>query len=124
MFTIRSERVFDWPVTVTFPGDDGGTVEQVFTARFRVGRIDDMRALLGGAGADAQSGRKLLEDTLVGWSGVVDEAGEPVPFGDEFKGQLLGDVFVLTALSRALARCLAGAVEKNSARPGATGRAG
>lgn len=48
------------------------------------------------ASRDAQAGGDgaMLSEVLAGWSGIVDEGGAPVPFGDEARDAVLSIPYV------------------------------
>lgn len=76
-FIRKKVKTFKWPVSVEEP-TDGGTFEtSTFDATFkRVGRAEFSK--LG-----SKSDLELLKAVLVGWEGIDDEAGKPIPFSLE-----------------------------------------
>lgn len=105
-FVFVREFTFDWPVTVRVPAAGKHEVRR-FTATFRL--IAPKRAAEWGGDV-----RGLIEDVLVGWEGVTDEAGRPVPCTPDTKRALLDVPFVLVGLAEAYAEALAGGAERKN----------
>jgi len=111
-FILAKEPRWTWPVKVRVPVDGGRHEEQVFEATFRL--IDDANREALFADRDAVAGsRAFLEAAIVGWSGVTDEKGTPIPFAPSTLAQLVRIPFVLAALSEAYAEGIAGAARRN-----------
>ena len=106
MFVLADTPTFRWPVRVRVPGDqqhdDAG-----FVARFRVLSV----TRLTDAGLPA---RELMREALIGWDGVIDEHGTPVPFGEAARDALLELPYVVAALAEAYAEALAGGAERKN----------
>jgi hypothetical protein len=52
--------------------------------------------------------RDFLRDSLVGWDGLVDDDGKPVPFSQGTRDALIGLSFVQDALGRAVMEAMRG----------------
>ncbi len=98
MFRVVEKFMFAAPVEVVVPGGE----KQTFEAHFRVG-CEDLEALQNPDAVD-----EALARTWTGWSGVVDEDGEEVPFDPGMRDRLLRFPFVRLAVIRALAAALGG----------------
>ena len=125
MFKFAKKREVLWPVTIMVPVDDGKTAEQQFTVRFRLMTKSEMTdALAETVDEDmskvfaAQDAR--LVDHVVGWSGLVDETGDELPFTSSALNALLDVPYVRSAIEGALWEASRGAPAKNSS-PGHVG---
>ena len=98
MFRVVEKFGFAVPVEVVLPDGE----KQPFEARFSVGS-EDLEELQDPAAIDA-----ALARVWTGWSGVVDENGEEVPFDEATRDRLLLFPFVRVAIIRALAAALGG----------------
>lgn len=105
-FVFVRDFTFDWPVTVRVPAAGKHEVRR-FTATFRLLPGERVAALQGDA-------RQLIEEALLGWDGVTDEAGRPIPCEAEAKRALLDLPFVLVGLAEAYAEALAGGAERKN----------
>jgi hypothetical protein len=102
MFVLMKEHRFSWPVAFDVPMEHGARVAQGFTARFRVlpqSRIEDINLRPA----------ELMAEAVVGWEGVLDEAGQPVPFSAATLADLLDIPFILVGLAQAYADAVSGA---------------
>ena len=113
MFVISQSTTYTWPVTVEFPANGGKTERQSFDAEFkRVSqtRINEIRERIEkGDITDPE----LARDVLVGWEGVNDANGDPVPFGERSRDQLLDVPLVASAVVLAWLGSLTGIKRKN-----------
>jgi len=74
MFKINPNPTFPATVKITVPGGQPTPIEFVFKHKTRAGLAEWMQHMEGKADAD------LVGEYIAGWSGVFDDAGEPVPF--------------------------------------------
>lgn len=109
MFKLKTNVEFAWPVKVQVP-TDGRHVEQPFTARFK--QVDRSRFVDLNNG-DAEEETNLLREVLIGWDGIGDENGEPIPFSEQTRDQLLEIPYVRTAIVEAFFEGIAGRKRKN-----------
>lgn len=106
MFVLAEKPTFRWPVRVRAPADQRHE-EAGFVAHFAV--------LPASRLADATvPARELMREALIGWEGVVDPAGLPVPFSERARDALLELPFAVAALAAAYADALAGAAERKN----------
>lgn len=110
MFRVqRHDEPMRWPVHVHVPRDGGLHDRQQFTAHFRL--LDRQRLGRLAAQGDAE----LLREAWVGWGeDLRGEDGEPLPYADETREDLLRITYVLRAVTDAYYEFLAGAPRKNS----------
>ena len=95
MFKKAAVRRITWPVTVNIPQDDGKTQAAEFDCEFELLGIREHDDLIG-------SGADLLVRVLVGWSRLMNEAGDaPVDFSEAEKAAMLDIAYVRAALTQA-----------------------
>ena len=111
MFTLKKDLTFRQPVRVRPPGAIDEPAQE-FTAILRQLPVSRLAALAAGGGSLDEL-QATLREVLVGWDGVVDETGEPVPFSAERAQELLEIPAVLRALAEAMATGLADLRQKN-----------
>jgi hypothetical protein len=123
---LTQSPTYKWPVKITIPTDDG-TATFTFHAEFRrlkqsrlTELIDASQRKARGEEIDADldmNDLELLSEFIVGWSDVLDDDGEQVPFD---RGNLAKLAELATAPNQILeqyAASLRGAKVKNSKAP-------
>ncbi|MEA3265209.1 MAG: hypothetical protein U9R07_17190 [Pseudomonadota bacterium] len=105
MFKLSADPRFTHEVKVQVPVD-GGHKEQSFKATFRVLPLDQLTAEDEDASSDDQSQVNTLRKVVVGLDDLVDDAGEPVPYSDEIRDQLIGVPYVRIALMQTYIRAI------------------
>lgn len=105
MLKIVNNPEFSHEVTVRVPVD-GGFVDQTFTARFRVVDWSGLKDL------DVPP-EEQLRRVWIGWEGIEDEAGKPLPFSDAARDRLIGMLFVQVAVLRTYVDAIRGATRGN-----------
>lgn len=113
MFVISQTSSYKWPVAVEFPIDGGRVEKQSFDAEFRrlsQTRIEEIRKLIEDGGI---TDRDFAREVLIGWNGVIDGNGDPVPFSEATRDALLDVPLVSASIIRAFMESLAGARRKN-----------
>ena len=106
-FVLKKTASYKWEVKVEVPVDGNQFETQAFEAVFKKISRSAFNNLVD-KGDDA-----LVGEILLGWDGVTDEAGKPVPFTEKNKQQFCDDPYVLRALISAYADSLTGASAKN-----------
>ena len=91
-FTLQQKPTYSWPVPLVIPTDDGQRVKSNFDAEFRRLSQTRINEIVRLAKATERSRSYEEEDELLdqdaarellaGWSGIVDEKGEEIPFGE------------------------------------------
>jgi hypothetical protein len=109
MFKIVSSAEFSWPIKVQVPVD-GRHAEQVFSARFKKVDRDRLVELQSG---DPDAEEAFLSEVVVGWEGVGDEQGNPLPFTPENRRLLLNVPYARTAVIEGYFEALGGRRRKN-----------
>lgn len=98
MFKITNEPQFTHSVIACVPVD-GGFDEQSFKATFRVLDADKL-----GTDGSVQGQIEDLRRLIVKLDDLVDEQGQPVPYSDALRDQLIGLPYVRIALVEAYTR--------------------
>lgn len=107
-FVRKKVKTFKWPVEVSEPSEDrpGEFDKSEFTAVFKRVKFSELESL------GEESGLPLLKKVLVGWEGVEDEEGKPVPFSSKELESFADDVdwlkAVLTAYTKTYSEAEAG----------------
>lgn len=104
-----------WPVKIRIEPVNGDPVDAEFNAHFRVLPDPEVDTL-------SKSGdMALLDRVLIGWDGVVDDAGEPIEFSDLGKAYFCSFASIRVVLIESYFKSLAEAARKNSKRQLANG---
>jgi hypothetical protein len=124
-FVLKQSSSYVWPVTVKLPISGGKFEKQTFDAEFkrlpqaRINKIQiEVQARIKSserneATDDSISDQTIAEELLIGWSGVLDEDGDEVPFSESMKQQLLDIPTMATAIIVAYFDSLTGTKTKN-----------
>lgn len=96
MLKIGHSESFWYPVKVTIVGEDGQSTTHDFEAKFK--RLD--RESLNRVMATPDD-LAVMRENLLGWRGVVNDDGNPLPFTDDNRAALLNLWPVLPAMAKA-----------------------
>lgn len=113
-----TEGTYKWPVPVMIPVDGGKFKKEEFTAVFKRYRKDAIPtasedvAVDEGA-VDEERGIEFFKATLVGWSGIKDDAGEEIPYSEEKLIEFLEVPVFTSAVVNAYQTSMGMAKEKN-----------
>ncbi|MGA0447590.1 MAG: hypothetical protein ACO3M2_12370 [Pseudohongiellaceae bacterium] len=99
---LKQKEPYTWPIKITLPTDGGKRVTETFTGTFawiKQSRIDELkrlaeRAEVGRFSPDAEDAEDLTNisacrEVLVGWSDVLDDDGDEVPFSSQAFNDLI-----------------------------------
>jgi hypothetical protein len=96
---LKQKEPYRWPLKITLPADDGKRLTESFTGVFAwvsQSRIEEIRRTVRlqsmGIGDDDQQqidDITAAKEVMVGWSDVLDDEGDEVPFSDRALDQLL-----------------------------------
>jgi hypothetical protein len=121
-FKLQQSATYVWPVKIVLPIDGGKRLTETFDATFRRlpqsrineiiklarlqerGRLDDDQEL-----EDQDAAREIM----VGWDGVEDDDGKPIPFSEKAVKELLEIPTVAGQIVKAWFGSLAEAKRKN-----------
>lgn len=82
-YTRTKATSYRWPVKTLHPTDGGVQIEETFDGVFR--RVTRPEAqTLAEKGDEA-----LVRGVLIGWSGILDESGEELPFSEALRDELM-----------------------------------
>jgi hypothetical protein len=109
MFKLTTDPRVHWPVRVRVPVDGGGHRVDTFTVEFRIIGRDRLNELH----AQDTTREAMLREVVVGWSELVNDKGEPLPFLSSTLGLILDVPYVASALLEAYAEALSGGARKN-----------
>ena len=109
MFKLLQNPEFTHTVKVQTPVN-GGHETQTFQARFRAISVSETEQhnTLTREGTNA-----YLREIFVGWEGVTDDQGEPMPFNDETRDRMIDIPFVRVALLESYNAAMMGAKRGN-----------
>ena len=119
MIRIAKDHVVrDWEVKVPYPRD-GGSVEEIpIKVSFRLLPNSEHLAALQNPFAASGGGRSIFDvvaDHIVGWEGIGDEDGNPIPWSPEAARRILDFPFMWEAIRDGLVRASRGeGARKNS----------
>jgi hypothetical protein len=100
-FVLKQSDSYTWPVSIKLPANGGKRERQTFDAEFKrlaqsrineIQREVQLRIKATERGEDVPDGvsdQSIADEILVGWDGIIDGDGEPVPFSNTVKAQLL-----------------------------------
>lgn len=97
-FVLKQSATYKWPVTLVIPTDGGRREKHTFDGEFRrlpQARVNEIHRLqmMGEQGsldvADMVTPQQIASEVLAGWSGVIDDEGNEIPFSEAALNQLL-----------------------------------
>lgn len=124
-FVLKQSDSYTWPVSIRLPANGGKREKQTFEAEFKrlpQSRINEIQVLAqqrvkaAERGEDLENGisdQSIADEVLVGWDGIVDGDGEPVPYSKTTKAQLLDVPMLAGALIEAFFESLVEGKRKN-----------
>jgi hypothetical protein len=123
-FILKQSSSYSWPVTIRMPADGGKREKQSFEAEFKrlpQSRIAEIQAMAQKLVKAAEAGEHLegisdvsvADEVLVGWSGILDEDGEEVPYSETNKAILLEVPLMAASLVQAYFASLTDEKRKN-----------
>jgi hypothetical protein len=124
-FVLKQSDSYTWPVSIKLPANGGKRERQTFDAEFKrlpQSRINEIQlqvqqrmkaAERGDDTGEGISDQSIADEVLVGWDGIVDGDGEPVPFSKGSKAQLLDVPMMAGAIIEAFFESLVEAKRKN-----------
>ena len=123
-FVLKQSSSYSWPVTIRMPADGGKREKQSFEAEFKrlpQSRIAEIQAQAQKLVKAAEAGEQLdgisdvtvADEVLVGWSGILDEDGDEVPYTETNKDILLEVPLMAASLVQAYFASLTDEKRKN-----------
>lgn len=115
MFKFAKNREVLWPVTVQFPADGGLMQSCDIEVRYKLLTSSELKRLADRAQPMSETeAADWVAARVTGWTGVADEAGEPLDFSEQTLRALLDDPFFSSAIGVGLVLASRGAGAKNS----------
>ena len=102
-FVRKKVKTFKWPVTIEEPADGGVLEESTFDAVFKRVPRSEFQKL-----AD-KGDLELLKAVLVGWEGIDEEDGKPVPFSLATMKEFADDSYWIRGVLKAYTATFEGA---------------
>ena len=121
-FVLSQSDSYTWPVTLVIPVDGGRREKHSFDAEFKrlsQTRINEIVRQAKESSGEIAKDPAMLEDQtacaeiLIGWSNVVDDKGDDVPFSIKALDQLLELPTIAAQIIRAWSESLEVAKRKN-----------
>lgn len=124
-FVLKQSATYSWPVPFKVPTDGGKYEKQTFDAEFKrlpQSRINEIQTEVQARIRSAEKGEafesdisdiSIADEVLAGWTGVVDDEGEEVPFSTTSKTQLLNIPGLAGSIIEAYFESVAGKKLKN-----------
>ncbi len=124
-FVLKQSDSYTWPVSIKLPANGGKRERQTFDAEFKrlpqsrineIQREVQLRIKATERGEDVPDGvsdQSIADEILVGWDGIIDGDGEPVPFSQASKAMLLDVPMMAPALINAFFESLVELKRKN-----------
>ena len=121
-FVLSQSDSYTWPVTLVIPVDGGRREKHPFDAEFKrlsQTRINEIVRQAKESSGEIAKDPAMLEDQtacaeiLIGWSNVVDDKGDDVPFSIKALDQLLELPTIAAQIIRAWSESLEVAKRKN-----------
>ena len=121
-FVLRQSATYTWPITLVLPVDGGRREKHTFDGEFRrlpqtrINEIIKLARLQDRGKLDPDEelvDQDAAKEILAGWSNVVDDKGEDVPFSESALNQLVEIPTVAGQIVRAWFDSLEVAKRKN-----------
>jgi len=113
VFKLAQSTDYFWPVSISYPAENGRTEKANFDAKFKrisQSRIDEIQKA---ARSDELRDSELIKEVLIGWRGIIDEAGEEIQFSESARDQLLNVPMMSYQIAVSFMGSLTGAQRKN-----------
>lgn len=113
MFKLKQSQTYFWPVTVKSAIDGGAYEKQTFDAEFRRLPQSEVESLQELTRNSQSADRDIARKVLVGWKGIGDDNGEPLPFSQTKLDELLDMPSAAAMIVIAYYQSIGGLLEKN-----------
>jgi hypothetical protein len=102
-FVRKKVKTFKWPVKVEEPADGGVFETSTFDAVFKRVPRSEFQELADKGDFD------LFKSVLIGWEGIEDEEGKPVPFSQATMKEFADDAYWIRGVLQAYTETFEGA---------------
>ena len=111
-FVLKQNDTYSWPVKVDLPAN-GKSKRHTFEAEFQNISQSRFQELIDLSQAGDLNEIDVAREVMVGWSGILDENGEEMPFMKAKFEELLDVLGIPTAIATAFIESRMGAKRKN-----------
>lgn len=116
-FVLKKPSNFWWTLRVPVPGDDDyamATLRCLFRWMDQA-EFDKLRGMGLADGEEAPSDEAIARRVLMGWEGLSDEGGEPVPFSAEALEQVLAHTLMRQSVVATYMAVMSGVAARKNA---------
>jgi hypothetical protein len=113
MFKLKTSETYFYPVAVEIVEDGGKVAKSTFDAEFKRLPRKDVEETMKKIREGEMNDYEVACEVFVGWKGVVDQHGEPLPFSETNRDAVLEIHPTLPTLVKAWGASLKGAKTKN-----------
>lgn len=89
MFKVATTPTYVWPVKVDIPVDGGKTEKHTFDAQFKRLEQAEIDRLVDGLADRTINDEAAVRAVIIGWEGVFDGEGSPIPFSEGALGHVM-----------------------------------
>ena len=111
-FVLKQSSSYSWPVKVDLP-EDGKLRRHTFEAEFKNISQTRFQEMIDQSSAGEINDVDVCREVVLGWSGILDEKGEEMPFVKAKFDELLDVLGIPTAIAAAFIDSRMGAKRKN-----------
>tara|TARA_R100001463_G_scaffold1664_3_gene7299 strand:- start:2060 stop:2401 length:342 start_codon:yes stop_codon:yes gene_type:complete len=111
-FVLKQSSSYSWPVKVDLP-EDGKLRRHTFEAEFKNISQTRFQEMIDQSSAGEINDVDVCREVVLGWSGILDDKGEEMPFIKAKFDELLDVLGIPTAIAAAFIDSRMGAKRKN-----------
>jgi len=111
-FVLKQSSSYSWPVKVDLP-EDGKLRRHTFEAEFKNISQTRFQELIDQSQRNEINDVDVCREVVIGWSGILDDKGEEMPFVKAKFDELLDVLGIPTAIAAAFIDSRMGAKRKN-----------
>lgn len=112
-FKLKFTDTYTAPVTVEIPGNNGRFEKQTFSVEFKRFNRTKLADIVRAAYDRSRDDREIVDEILVGWSGITDENGDDLEYTKDNADRVFEVVQVLPAIVQTFFATITKAKEKN-----------
>lgn len=111
-FVLKRSETYSWPVKIDLP-EDGKLKRHTFEAEFKNISQSRFQELIEKSQSGEVNDIDVAKEVMVGWSGILDEKGEEMPFVQAKFEELLDVLGIASAIATSFCESRIGAKRKN-----------
>jgi hypothetical protein len=111
-FVLKQSDSYSWPVKVDLP-EDGKLRRHTFEAEFKNISQSRFQEMIDQSNAGEINDVDVVREVMVGWSGILDDKGEEMPFVKAKFEELLDVLGIPSAIATSFIESRMGAKRKN-----------